>query len=227
MATRLEIVNGALAILADERLETFDDDDPDDIAQSAQDLYPMVKEAALLKSDWSWLYERMQLTHDPNWGSNAEPYRYRFELPPTTTLRALYRTESATDSEVEGWRRQGRYVYANVPPIWYDAQRQGIDESQWPPAFVYAMMRDMCAHLAFASTWDEPTTRTMERRAMDAYNEAKRLDAQGTPNEAVQHFDWDTYRVGGYGQHSVPRIAGPEVDSVALAQALRNAGFGG
>ena len=199
MATRLQIINGALAQLADDRLASFEDENPDDTAQTAQDVYPIVREKALVESSWSWLYERKALQPDA-WPERDQddPYRYRFQFPVNETLRALYLQRSSLSAEVEGWERQGRYVYANRAPIWYDAQLQGVDESQWPPAFVYAVMQDILAHIAFASTWDLPTKTSYEHRAEMAYDRAKTLDAQGTPNESVQHFEWDQARVGGW-----------------------------
>ena len=217
-STALDIINPALAEMGRDAivLEPREDiNDPeiqatlDDDAIRALAVYNVVRPAALARYPWSWLTERAQLTSASGYDGTNEPYRYRFEVPVGVQIRALYDAESDEQPMVDEWRRQGRFLYANVRQVWYDKQRADIDESVFPDAFANALVLEMVARLALSITYDIPTARLYEQRAEVAWREAERLDVQGTPNEAVVEFDWVNERVGGGHLGRGRRFEGP------------------
>ena len=217
MADRLTIINAALAEIGEEQLEftslnaqsafttTGAVDPEDDLQVRAGAIYMQVRAAMLAAYPWSWLLRRAALVEQPepevapgvkpsDW-----PYRYRYAWPEPTleSIRALYdRSERRAPPRVDGWERQGTFIYADFRPAWCLYQR-GVSEEAWPDLFVNAMKTKMCARLAMSLKEDMPTTRYYEQLADRDLAEAKRVDAQSHPSPAIERFDWVNARVAG------------------------------
>ena len=208
MATRLEIVNAALARIGDDRVQSLPetaefDPNADDLATTVADVYFQERDALLDGTPWSWLMERYKLpldagvAHEGTLGKRPDG-RYQFILrnPRVASVRAIFDAERAVVPRVEGWTREGQYILADFKDAWTDDQRQ-IAEEVFPNLFVRALSLRLTAELALALTEDVPTANKWDMRAQDALADAQRIDAQAKPSEAITDFEWVQQRVSG------------------------------
>ena len=204
MATRLQIVNGALARLGEDRVQSLPDTaDPnaDDLATDVADIYFQERDALLDGTPWSWLTQRYELPRDPSYGDAGYDrlranYRFLLRSPRIGSVRAIFDAEAAIEPRVVGWTRQGQHIYADFPRAWTDDQRQ-IAEEVFPNLFVKALSLHLTAAMAMQITEDVPSANFWRQRAMEALADAQRVDAQSKPPEAITDFDWVQQRVSG------------------------------
>ena len=217
MANRMQIVNGALARIGEERVQALpvteeERQNADDLATDVADIYFTERDALLDATPWSWLTERYALPRDPTYQGEGKAYPYRYVLrnPRVGSIRAIYDAEAAEIPRVEGWTRQGRHVLATFPAAWTDDQRQ-IAEEVFPNLFVLALTRRLAAELALQITEDVPTARYWDAKAGIALANAQGVDAQSKPPEAITDFPFVQARVSGtygYGSFDPRQIAG-------------------
>ena len=230
MASRLDIINSALAELAQEPIEAdpldqqIDTDDltsllEDETAQSVYRIYPQVKADLLNAHPWTWLTIQRNLLgadpHDRNLvpdGSEhkAWPHRYRWNKPRPEigSIRALYVGPVVMEDrpQVSGWRVEGEHIFTDFSPVIITYQGE-IAEETWPQMFVNAVVLALASRLSLPITYDIDTARLLERRAETALTNAKRIDSQSHPPEAITDFSFVTAHWGGddYGMRNVGR----------------------
>lgn len=225
MASRLDIIDSALAELAQEPIE----DDPldarfaeseeaeeelttlleDETAQAVYRIYPQVKESLLTAHPWTWLQETSALTaanpHDRDTAGPAGmawPFRYRWNHPNPGAggLRALYQGPLGMEHSprTHGWRPQGDFIYTDFTPVVavYQADKP---ETAWPQLFVNAVVLALAARLALPITYDENTMRSFRQLAADALADAARVDSQSHLPESITSFGFTDAHFIGFG----------------------------
>ena len=222
MATRLELINRALALIGEQSLEfespeaaaAFGDqgvvDPEDDLQRIAGAAYPIVRAAMLFAHPWSWNTRRDVLVAHPatgndNVGEWPYPMRYRLPSPEIGIVRAVFDQNASQSPRTTGWEVQNGYLYATFDVAWVDTQRQ-VDETVWPELFANAVTIGLAAELAMPIKEDVDTMRIYQRKAEAALNDAMRVDAQGQPVKTIPRFDWEEARLAeqfGYYRHAV------------------------
>ena len=91
MATRLQIINGALARLGEDRVQSLPatiefDPNADDLASDVYDIYFTERDALLDATPWSWLTERYQLPASQRYVESTSGVFIRGPVPPNETL---------------------------------------------------------------------------------------------------------------------------------------------
>ena len=217
MLTRMEIVQAALAALAEEALpfDPFEADaDADDIADdpsanAVMRLYGPTRNELLNSHPWTFLsVEREELQaaspHDRDTRPEAErgswPYKYRFLYPERQVgaLRALYSRDGREAPEVYDWSVTGPFIYAAYQRAWV-SYLANLSEEQTPALLDTALIYALAAALAMPVKEDLETEARMLRKAEMAMNNAKRMDSQGHPPEVITDFTWISAHDGGRG----------------------------
>ena len=247
MATRLSILNAALAELGEEPLYFATPDaaaafstagifDPEDDMQArAAAVYPQVRAELLNAYPWSWLTERARLLEAP-YDPQARPpdrpaaewpfpNRFHVPYPDIAIIRAVYSTlQSSVDeriAEPDGWTVQGPFLYAVFAAAYVEAQRD-VAEEAWPQLFVNAITQACAARLSLSIKEDLPTTRYYDQMASLALDNAKRADAQSHPGQVIPRFEWVEARQSGfsdYHHHTVTSTADTTVRRPTPAEA--------
>ena len=218
MATRLEIINSALAMLKHDPLDSdvllvsaaelgdepglsshFDDD-----AATVAGVYPGVKAGVLAAHPWSWMQRREALAGAPaadGEDAAAWPYPYRFQQPAAVGgIQALYETNREPALPVAaGWMAQGVYVFAPVVRVWADFQAADIAETAIPPLPTHALKVVLASALALPLTEDVDKARFWSQQADMAMRDAKRVDGQSQPAQAIEGFSYLEAHYGGWG----------------------------
>ena len=216
MATAQEIQNAALAKLAELPIGTAEapgDEEPD-IATAVRNIYPRVRSSALYSSPWSWTLRREELevalpdpdqedpplTDEEKKEIEARRFTYKLQLPAGEggigSIRALYSSsEPFADPEVDGWTRLGDSLYSTWKRVWLEYQTD-IAEEQWPELFTSAVVELLTAEICQLIIEDTETQRVYARSAMMMMQNARRVDAQSKPNEAISGFGYIEARLG-------------------------------
>lgn len=222
MATRLELINAALARLGEQALEfesaaaaaAFGDtgvvDPEDDLQRIAAAVYPQVRASLLNAHPWSWLTQRTRLIERPaveGEDSGSWPYRMRYRLPnpAVNSVRAVYKAVVTDLPTTTGWTVQGGWLYAEFEVAFIEDQRQ-VDEAVFPQLFQNALTLQLAAEMAMPVKEDLDTMRYYERLAEKALNDAMRVDAQSHPVATIPRFAWEEARLAdslGYRSHAV------------------------
>ena len=211
MATRLTIINAALAELGEQPLEFEDEaaaaafgdtgvvDPEDDLQRIVGAIYPQVRADLMNAHPWSWLTERAPLTELPaQQGENATawpyPRRYRLPNPFIANVRAVYDATATGRPRTTGWTVQSGYLYAAFTIGYVEDQRQ-VDETVFPQLFENALVLALVARFAMPIKEDLDTRRIYEGLAEKALNNAMRVDAQSHPVSTIPTFDWEEARL--------------------------------
>ena len=212
MATRLDIINAALARIGEQALE-FDGQeaeaaftlsgtiDPlDDVQRITSAIYPSIRHELLNAHPWSWLTQRHVPSLVPaqageSSGDWPAQHRYALSNPYVASVRAVYRTTLPQQPQPSGWTVQGGFLYSSFPVGWVEDQRQ-IPEPDFPQLFVTALEVRLASEYALPLMQDIDTMRVYERKAEAALNNAMRVDAQSHPVARIPRFDWEEARAG-------------------------------
>lgn len=218
MATRIGLINKALARLGEFPLEFADDDDraafgdpnvtyyEDDRAEMASLIYPEVRTTLLNAHPWSWLAERASLVkRERQADETAEdeaawpfPNRYRLRNQHIGAVRAVFESGRVSQPRADAWTIQGGWLYADFEVAFVEYQRQ-ISEEAFPDLFANAMIMALCAEFAMPIKDDLPTQARFRQLAELALNDAKRVDGQGHPIQVLPVFEWEEARLAGTG----------------------------
>lgn len=215
MATRLELINDALALLGEQSLEfesaaaaaAFGDagvvDPEDDLQRIAAAAYPVVRASMLNAHPWSWLTERTILVESPFVEGEPEPQsswphtrRYRLPNPDIGSIRAVFSSATPSTPQSDGWTVQGGWLFTDFALGRIESQRV-VAEEVFPQLFQNAMVMGLCAEMAMPVKEDLDTMRMYARKAEAALNDAMRVDAQSHPVATIPRFAWEEARLTG------------------------------
>ena len=202
----VQIANAALAKLGDVPLNALPPrawtpaaiDDPrfardaalySEVAQMAGSTYYIHRDA-MLAHPWAFALRRSKLDRRPS--NEAHRYPNLFWLPEGSRflglgVRAIYTSAEATNPRVDNWTRERDGISALYDEVWGE-WIEDVDEDQWPPLVVDALVLRLCSEWAFYVTDQANLTELYAQKAEEALNKAKRFDAQARPSQGTQDF---------------------------------------
>jgi hypothetical protein len=110
--------------------------------------------------------------------------------------RAAYYDGEEGSSPFTDWVRYGDYFFADEEEMWLDYQTRP-DEAKWPAYFTQLMVYALAAETADALTDEESKSARLRAIAFGPpgdegkggyFREARQLDAQQSPSEAIEDF---------------------------------------
>ena len=203
MASRLDIVNAALAHLDERPVDTLEGDELRGNAAKAARIYPILRDEMLSAFPWSWLIERKRLARAPLDEGEQPPFPNKFQVPTLNvrSIRAVYSSLNALEPDVDAWTQQGAFLYAAFPNAWVEDQRKVVEEA-FPDLFVSALTMTLTSRLAPSITEDIPSANWWKGQADMVLADAKRVDSQSKPTQVLPHFEFVEARVG-YGRRGL------------------------
>ena len=202
MASRLEIVNLALAELGEEAIASYPEPGEQIVDENAGyvvAVYPPARNRILAANNWSWAQTRAQLTATGRERQASWPFEHEWNQPDAVgAVRALYdRNDAMAEPMQTDWIAQGPYIYTDFNPVWADYQRLDLDEEVFPPLVVDALQSELCARLALPIKEDIDSERVYRQQAREALKEAVRVDAQAVPVLHLTGFGYIEAHFGG------------------------------
>ena len=152
MADELTICNQALGWLGANRITSLTDDSNE--AKLCAENYPHIRDAVMEDRAWTFADASFILESpiEGGWGRTGE---HLYLLPPAVirVYRVYKRVDLTQPVQLEGWRREGKYVAAKYAQrIYVRATVRNEDVSSWTPAFGQAVAARLAADLAIAIT---------------------------------------------------------------------------
>lgn len=193
--TKLEIVNLALALLAEDRVSDLDADPPE---SPQADLAARAWDSALrtcLEAK-AWTFATRWETLDTVEESDAPDMPWRVAIP-TTTVRVLEVDDGTGDCSVT-WRREDGYVLlpAQVAEVKLQVVFMQEDTSKFSPGFERALAARLAADLAGPLTEKPDLVLAMEQKYLRELASAGARDGkQGSVQKRTSSW-WRTARGG-------------------------------
>lgn len=192
--TDVKICSRALVNIGMKPIQTLDGDD--DVTQSCNILYPMVKEEVLTMYPWNATKSKAllgRLTATPE-----NEYQYAFGMPSgrISGALAIYDSGEVGAKPVKEWDVQGKNILTNYEKIWGDFQFD-IDESLFPGYIKNLITYILSARLAESLTDDSSKADKYDfiaygnpgEKKMGGYFEVARgIDSRFRPTQKVQGF---------------------------------------
>ncbi len=176
MTTALEICSNALEMLADDPLESLDQDTP--AARRANNLYNTVKRAVLRSHPWNCATKRVILSPDVD--APAFDWTHQFTLP-GDWLRTL---QVGLKQCPEAFAPEGKKLLANTATLRlvYVAE---IDEDMMDAMLVEGMEKSMAAVLAYPTTASSALRDSMLAEVDKYMKSVRAIDGQDAPSESL------------------------------------------
>lgn len=199
---RIELCNQALRLIGAETITSFDEQS--DLAQTCSILFDDTILALQAVYPWRFSLAKQQLSRLTDAPLNE--WTYAHALPPDRlTLRQIFATASAGALPVAAYEVFGTRVLSDHPDLWADYQ-VATDPATWPPYFRNLARHALAAVLAVpvaesadrAELYDRLAYGTpAEGRVGGLMGQARRLDSQQQPPQALVDFPLITARLGG------------------------------
>ena len=159
-------------------------------AQMCGATYYIHRNAVLAAYPWTWATRRVQLDRrddDPN-----TLYTHTFWLPRDADflgigVRAVYRSRDDSRPLTERWTRYKDGVTADYAELWAD-YLENVPTTGWPPLLIHALVLKLCSEWAYYFVDQANLKQMYEAEFTAAFNDAKRVDAQGKPAEGIEEF---------------------------------------
>jgi len=188
MASKLEILNRALALLAVEPIADLEEDS--DQRRVLDAMYPDALGAALTR--YRWTFARTRTAELAPLAGGATPDGFTRYAKPAGAL-VLVRLFDDNDREYH-FRLDGAEI---VPDEWPDmggvslfvSYVQSINEGLLPSYFVKALSHDLAAEACEPLTENSAKAERLMQMAEKLYLEAMRIDAQGEGNQSLIRDD--------------------------------------
>lgn len=180
MPDAVRICSDALMMLGAHPIQSFKQ--TSDHAQLCASLYPGVRDDLLRKHPWNCAVKRTVLSphrHDP-----VFEFSKQFLLP-SDCLRVL---SVGHPSEDIPYRKEGRFILANVSSIRLRYIFCNDDESTWDNALILLAKTAMAAKLAYAVTGSIPLRDSLTQEAELLFRQAKAIDGQELPAESLNGY---------------------------------------
>jgi hypothetical protein len=183
MASKLEILNRALALLGVERISALDEDSAQ--RETADAVYPDCLSAALSRHRWT--FARLRTTQLPALvGDSAEGFpRY----PKPSDALALVRLFDANDRTYH-FKLDGAEILPDegddlTGVALFLSYVGGIDEGLLPGYFVKAFSYELAAELCEPLTENATKSERLQEAAERFFRDAVRIDAQSEGNQSL------------------------------------------
>jgi hypothetical protein len=193
MPADLALCNEALHRIGEAPLQSLDDGS--DIAASCLALYDTTINALLASHPWRRTMHKVQLSRLTD--APLTEWTYQHALPADLIALRQVVTSAAIGAPplLEYEMFEGR-ILSHAPDLWCDYQRQ-TPPATWPPGLRRAARLTLAADLAMAVTGSVNLADALRREAEAAAAEARRLDSQQQPPQAITDFPLLAARFGG------------------------------
>lgn len=186
----VSICSDALILLGAKPISSFNDGT--DEANTADRLYPNVRDMTLSMYPWSFAYKKLKLSR--LLGTPINEWRYMFQMPGDRLAvpRAVFRSESVGARPFKDWEILGDKIYTNEEVIVIDYPYQ-TEEFAMPQYFVQLLKYMMAWHLAYPITEQETKTQYWQAVAIGNgrngfFRQATNIDGQGQPPQVIGDF---------------------------------------
>jgi hypothetical protein len=176
--TDIEIVNSALVNLGCNPITVIDDTTSE--GRVVGRIYPVTRDALLTLREWTFAKARLQLTQDAQ--APAFGYLYQYMLP-NNGLAVIRAYEPDGENLIMDWVREGPYVITDtVGPIFAELIMR-VSENGFHPAFVKALVAQLCADMAIPLTENRSLADSWETKAAARLVEAAVADGKQGINQ--------------------------------------------
>jgi len=173
MATDIEVSSNALVRIGANPISSFTEGGASGIA--ASNLYEITVKAVLSAYPWQCTKGKRQLARLT--AAPLNDYQYAFQIP-TGTLRVL-RVFEARDYKIFEDK-----IYANSDTLFIDYQYRA-PETSWPAYLQLLMEYKLASEFALTVTSNEEQNAIYEAKYDKYLKQAKALDAQQAPQDAI------------------------------------------
>lgn len=192
--TAVAICSDALILLGAKPISSFNDGT--DEANTADRLYPDVRDMTLSMYPWSFAYKKVRLARLIT--TPVSEWRYEYQLPGDRlgNPRALFETEQSYARPVKEWEIIGDKLMTNYEDIYIDYPYQ-TPEFAMPQYFVQLLKYMMAWHMAYPVTEQETKTGYWQGVAIGSpsengrggyFRQAMNIDAQGQPPQVIEDY---------------------------------------
>jgi hypothetical protein len=192
--TAVAICSDALILLGAKTISSFNDGT--DEANTADRLYPDVRDMTLSMYPWSFAYKKVKLSRLVT--APVSEWKYQYQMPGDTlgNPRAVFETSQAYARPVKEWEIIGDKLMTNNEEVYIDYPYQ-TPEYSMPQYFVQLLKYMMAWHLAYPITEQETKTAYWQGVAVGSpsengrggyFRQASNIDAQGQPPQVIEDY---------------------------------------
>lgn len=176
MSSIIQIYNAAIAKVGGKRLTDPDVDSSDSKeAQWCQDLYPLVRDAALAERIWVFASRKQILdTKSPNVAWNKSGFVVPSDV---ITVHRVFRNPNAREFDQTNWEKIGNYIIADLDVIYCHFVVR-VSEAHYPPIFADAIANRLAAEICMPITENAKLTDYLWKRYAESITEASVADGR-------------------------------------------------
>lgn len=186
----VSICSDALILLGAKPISSFNDGT--DESNTADRLYPNVRDMTLSMYPWSFAYKKLKLARLITTPTNEWEYEYQLPGDRLGNPRAAFSSETVGARPFKEWEILGDKLLTNEKLVVIDYPYQ-TPEFAMPQYFVQLLKYMMAWHLAYPITEQEAKTQYWQAVALGSgregyFRQAASIDAQGQPPQVIEDF---------------------------------------
>jgi hypothetical protein len=192
--TSVSICSDALILLGAKPISSFNEGT--DEANTADRLYPNIRDSALMMQPWSFAYKKVKLSRLLT--TPVSEWKYKYQMPGDAlgNPRAAFNTSEPYARPVKEWEIQGTELMSNELDVYIDYPYR-TPEFAMPSYFVQFLKYMMAWHLAYpiseqqdkASYWQAVAIGgPAENNRGGYFRTAANIDSQGQPSQVIEDF---------------------------------------
>lgn len=192
--TAVSICSDALILLGAKPISSFNDGT--DESNTADRLYPDVRDSVLSMHPWSFAYKKVKLARLVT--TPVSEWKYEYQLPGDRlgNPRAVFETSNLYARPVKEWEIQGDKLITNYEEVYIDYPYQ-TPEFAMPQYFVQLLKYAMAWHLAQPVTEQEAKAQYWQGVAFGGpsengrggfFRQAANIDGQGQPPQVIEDY---------------------------------------
>lgn len=188
--TAVSICSDALILLGAKPISSFNDGT--DESNTADRLYPNVRDMTLSMYPWSFAYKKLKLSRLLTTPVNEWKYEYQLPGDRLGNPRAAFVAASIYQRPFQEWEILGDKLLTNEQEVYIDYPFQ-TPEFAMPQYFVQLLKYMMAWHLAYPVTEQEAKTQYWQAVAVgggrDGYfRQAVNIDSHGQPPQVIEDY---------------------------------------
>ena len=192
--TSVSICSDALILLGAKPISSFNDGT--DEANTADRLYPNIRDSALMMQPWSFSYKKVKLARLLT--TPVSEWKYKYQMPGDAlgNPRAVFNTSQPYARPVKEWEIQGTELMSNELDVYVDYPYR-TPEFAMPSYFVQLLKYMMAWHLAYPITEQQDKASYWQAVALGGpaennrggyFRTAANIDSQGQPSQVIEDF---------------------------------------
>lgn len=190
--TDIEIMSLAAVLVGKNAFTTIDD--ADEFAVSVQQFYDMLVDSELGSNAWKFAKKQVQLSEVAGFDPDFAEYSHAYDLP--ADFLFLCRLYPNVNFEIFENR-----IYTSATGTLKIEYNANVPVTRWSPTFKKYIIYSLASCLAPANTEDPKLTQMMMQEREMARANCMWVDAQNSPNRAIQHNPWIDVRTGSINRH--------------------------